>query len=219
MPRRRGDTDEMAPDGDQIPEGAVWNEQSEEWDYPDNPPQDGDQPDEINPPELTDPPADPPAEPTEDDKIMAAAVAAIEGYSEAPAELIEATTPVRKRGDLQRAMDAVAVRAYAAWVERDRPSVWGKLPVITYYLDPEQVPEWKKLIRKACEFVTPQGDASGVRARFGRSEFVLTEEQAAKIGRPDDAGKTVLSWAAIDKRKSNRGENGDASEHDDGDDE
>jgi hypothetical protein len=23
---------------------------------------------------------------------------------------------------------------------------------------------------------------------------------AAKIGRPDDAGKTVLAWAAVDKR-------------------
>lgn len=212
MPRRRGDTDEMTPDGYQ---GDEYTGGEFELDQPDQP-QDGDQPDEINPPELS----DPPAEPTEDDKAIAAAVAAIEGYSEAPAEVIEATTPVRKRGSLQIAMDKVAVRAYAAWVERDRPSVWAKLPVITYYLDPEQVPEWRKMIRKACEFVTPQGDASGVRARFGKSEFVLTEEQAAKIGRPDDAGKTVLSWAAIDKRKSNRGEsNGDGIDHDDDGDE
>jgi hypothetical protein len=42
-------------------------------------------------------------------------------------------------------------------------------------------------------------EPSGVRARFGK-EFVLAEKMAVKIGKPDAAGKTVLAWAAIDKR-------------------
>lgn len=146
-------------------------------------------------------------------EALAAELADIEGFSEVPAELLDETTPQRKRNDKQRAMDAIAVRSYAAWVERGRPSVWAKLPVITYYLDPDKVADRRKLIRKACEAVKPQPytrddgeriEPTGVRVRFGAEEFVLTDEKAAKIGRPDDAGKTVLSWVAVDKRKSNR---------------
>lgn len=118
-----------------------------------------------------------------------------------------ATTPVRNRKPVQLAMDAVAEQAYTDWTDADRPSIWQRMPVITYFLDPDQVAEYRKLIRRACDVVNATSyekdgktvEPSGVRVRFGK-EFVLSEKTAAKIGKPNEAGKTVLAWAAIDKR-------------------
>jgi hypothetical protein len=121
-------------------------------------------------------------------------------------DLIAAAAPMRERKEQQKAMDKVAARAYAAWVKAGRPSVWNKMPVITYFLDEDDVPKYKFLIRRACAIVEPEGDAPGVRVRFG-NEFTLPETMAAKMkdaehpeGRPDLAGKHVLAWAAVDKR-------------------
>lgn len=157
---------------------------------------------------------------------LAAELADIESATEAPAELLDETTPTRKRGDLQRAIDAIALRTYEAWIEKGRPSVWAKLPVITYYLDPEKVAERRKLIRKSPQVVRAQPyrrddgeyiEPTGVRIRWGADDLVLTHEKAEKIGRPDDAGKTVLSWCVVDKRKSSR-TNGETAATDDDDD-
>lgn len=135
-------------------------------------------------------------------------VATIGGFTVTePGDFRTATTPVRNRKPVQLAMDAVAAKAYEDWTDADRPSVWQRMPVITYFLDPADVAEYRKLIRRACEVVnatTYEKDGktvepSGVRVRFGK-EFVLSEKMAAKINRPNDAGKTVLAWAAIDKR-------------------
>jgi len=122
------------------------------------------------------------------------------------ADLIAASAPMRERNEPQKAMDKVAARAYAAWIKADRPSVWNKIPVITYFLDEDDVPKYKFLIRRACAIVEPEGDAPGVRVRFG-NEFTLSEAMAAKMkdeehpeGRMDLAGKHVLAWAAVDKR-------------------
>lgn len=135
-------------------------------------------------------------------------VAAIAGFTPTEAgDFRTATTPVRNRKPVQLAMDAVAEQAYTDWTDADRPSVWQRMPVITYFLDPADVAEYRKLIRRACEVVNAttyekEGktvEPSGVRVRFGK-EFVLSEKMAAKIGKPEEAGKTVLAWAAIDKR-------------------
>jgi hypothetical protein len=133
----------------------------------------------------------------------AAKIAAVSGFTVAPTEEFRtATTPVRKRSPVQAAMDAVAASAYADWIKADRPSTWSRMPVITYFLDPEEVEDYKRMIRRAVLNLDPDDPekANGVRARFGK-EFPLTEKMAEKIGKPDEAGKTVLAWAAVDKRK------------------
>jgi hypothetical protein len=124
---------------------------------------------------------------------------AINGAALGSADLIAASAPVRERSDQQKAMDAVATRAYEAWVKAEKPGTWGKMPVVTYFLDAEELPKFRYLIRRACEFVEPVEGSPGVRVRFG-NEFTLREDMAAKIGKPDFAGKTVLAWAAVDKR-------------------
>lgn len=114
-------------------------------------------------------------------------------------DLVAASAPVRERSDQQKWMDAVAVKAYDAWVKAKKPSVWQKIPVITYFLDDDDLPKYKYLIRRACSIVEPVDGSPGVRVRFG-NEFTLSEAMAAKMERPDLAGKTVLAWAAVDKR-------------------
>lgn len=148
---------------------------------------------------------------TPEQKAEQEAIAAIQGYAvagqlgeEGDASFAKETTPIRSRNPRQAAMDGVATKAYADWVAAGRPTLWQNMPVITYFLNPDDVSEYRKMIRKACDVVTPEGDATGVRVRFGK-EFTLTEKMAAKIKRPDDAGKTVLAWAAVDKRHVTRG--------------
>lgn len=127
------------------------------------------------------------------------ALDAINAATLAAPDLITASAPMRERSDQQKAMDKVAARAYEAWVKADRPSVWAKIPVVTYFLSEDDVKKYRYLIRRACAIVEPVGDSAGVRVRFG-NEFTLSEAMAEKIGRPDDSGKTVLAWAAVDKR-------------------
>ena len=201
MPRRtHGDTDEMIENyGDQEfnPKQPHDGEQPQDGDQPQDQPQDGDQDSKAA-----------------KDEATAAAITAIKAAVQAPPELVEATVPVRKRNALQKAMDEIAQTAYQAWIDAGRPTVWAKMPVITYFLSPEQVPEWRKMIRKACDFVTPEEGAPGVRVRFGKEAFVLSEEMAANIGKPEEAGKTVLSWGAVNKRKLSKS-NGDEAAPDD----
>jgi len=148
-------------------------------------------------------------------------IASIKGFSLAAnigenGQFRKETTPVRNRKPVQLAMDAVAAQAYTDWVEADRPSTWSRMPVITYFLAPEDVADYRKMIRAAVLIVPAQSyqkdgktvEPSGVRARFGK-EFVLTEKMANKIGKPSEAGKTVLAWAAIDKRNVTDTANGD----------
>ena len=126
-------------------------------------------------------------------------VDAIQGAALAAPSLIAASVPERARSDAQKAMDAVATRAYDAWLKAGKPTLWQKTPVVTYFLTPEEVPAYRYLIRRACDIVEPAEGSPGVRVRFG-NEFTLTEAQAKEIDRPSDAGKTVLAWTAIDKR-------------------
>lgn len=124
---------------------------------------------------------------------------AINAAALAMPDLISAAAPTRERSDQQKAMDEVAKRAYAAWVEAHRPAIWQKMPVVTYFLDDADVPKYRYLIRRAASIVEPADGSPGVRVRFG-NEFTLSETMAAKIKKPELAGKTVLAWAAIDKR-------------------
>jgi len=134
-------------------------------------------------------------------------IAKVQGFTVAESDFRQATTPVRNRNAVQKAMDAVAEQAYADWVKADRPSTWSRMPVITYFLAPEDVADYSKLIRRACDAVVPESyekdgttvEPSGVRARFGK-QFTLTPKMAEKIGKPEEAGKTVLAWGAVDKR-------------------
>lgn len=158
-----------------------------------------------------------------DDKQRAALtelreVAAIGGFTLTESgEFRQATAPTRNRKPAQQAMDKVAQSAYSDWVEAGRPVKWDDMPVITYFLNPDDVARYRTLIRKAVGTVIPQPyekdgktvEPTGVRARYG-NVFTLAEKMAAKIGHPNDAGKTVLAWAAIDKRHTGR--NGDDSE-------
>ena len=128
-------------------------------------------------------------------------------------DLRSAATPVRNRKPVQLAMDKVAAKAYQDWIAAGRPSTWSRMPVITYFIDPGiedghgSLADHRKWIRAAVSIIPAEPyekdgktvEPSGVRARFG-TEFVLTEKMAAKIGHPEHAGKTVLVWAAIDKR-------------------
>ena len=124
---------------------------------------------------------------------------AINAATLAPSDLITASAPMRERSDQQKAMDKVAARAYEAWVKAERPSVWAKIPVVTYFLAEDDVKKYRYLIRRACSIVEPEGDSTGVRVRFG-NEFTLSEQMAEKLGMANNAGKTVLAWAAVDKR-------------------
>lgn len=142
------------------------------------------------------------------EKISVDAINSAELAENISALLVRATAPQRVRTDQQLAMDAVALRAYRAWVSKNRPAAWGRLPAVTYFLNPDEVDHWKYLIRRACEIIEPvpfadkdgnEVSAPGVRVRFGTT-VTLTPELAEKIGRPDDEGKTILSWAAVDKR-------------------
>jgi hypothetical protein len=124
--------------------------------------------------------------------------------------LVSMSAPVRKRSERQAAMDAVAMRAYSKWVADGRPSAWGKLPIVTYMVLPERVARYNYLIKRACEFVTPEPyevpvmvtdeatgnevevkdedgkpitetyTAPGVRVRFGTS-FTLTPELIERV--------------------------------------
>lgn len=128
-------------------------------------------------------------------------------------ELRQASTPVRNRKPVQQAMDAVAAKAYQDWIAAGRPTTWQRMPVITYYIDPGtedghgSLADFRKWIRAAVQIVPAVSyekdgktiEPSGVRVRFGK-EFVLSEDMATKIHKPDKAGMTVLAWAAIDKR-------------------
>jgi hypothetical protein len=116
-------------------------------------------------------------------------------------DLVSAAAPVRERSAEQKVMDGVAAKAYAEWIKAKKPSVWQKMPVVTYFLDAEEVPAYRYLIRRACAIVEPADGSTGVRVRFG-NEFTLSEGMAAKIKRPELTGKTVLAWAAIDKREA-----------------
>lgn len=136
----------------------------------------------------------------------------INGAALALEDLITASEPVRVRSAQQKAMDAVAVKAYEKWREAGKPTAWNKIPVITYFLDPSEVPGYRYLIRHACAIVPPAADSVGVRVRFG-NEFTLSEAMAAKIGAPDKAGKIVLTWAAVDKRANETGKATGTPEH------
>jgi hypothetical protein len=126
---------------------------------------------------------------------------AINAATLATPDLRQSSQPVRVRKPEQLAMDAVAARAYKAWVDAKKPTAWDKMPVITYFLDDaEAVRSYRFLIVNACR-ITPSvtEGISGVRARFG-NEFTLSEEMAKNVKRPEMAGKIVLAWTAIDKR-------------------
>lgn len=116
------------------------------------------------------------------------------------AEFFAAGQPTRARKPEQLAMDEVAQAAYAKWVKADRPTQWAKMPVVTFYLTDEELPKYKLLIRRACRFATPEGEDTAVKEHFG-NEFTLNEQMAEKIGRAEEAGKNVLMWAAVAKRK------------------
>lgn len=128
------------------------------------------------------------------------------GFVSVGGGLAAAGAPVRERKPEQKLMDAVAARAYREWVEAGRPSQWEKLPVVTYFLDDEELPKYRYLIRRACAIVEPENGASGVTVRFG-NEFTLSEKMAMKLdpandnGLLDHIGKNVLMWAAVDKRQ------------------
>jgi hypothetical protein len=145
-------------------------------------------------------------------------VAAIAGFSLA-GELGEGdtfakqTTPLRNRKPVQVAMDRVAAKAYADWIAAGRPTTWSRMPVITYFIDPGiedghgSPADYRRWIRAAVKIIPGETyekdgktiEPTGVRARFG-ADFPLTEAGAKKIGKPEHAGKTVLAWAAVDKR-------------------
>lgn len=149
-------------------------------------------------------------------RAEALAVAGIEGFATSEtADLRTASTPVRNRKPVQQAMDKVVQQAYTDWTTAGRPTTWQRMPVITYFVDPGiedgkdlgSLADFRKWIRAGAQVAIPEPyekdgktiEPSGVRVRFGK-EFTLTEKMAAKIGHPENAGKTVLAWAAIDKR-------------------
>jgi hypothetical protein len=140
---------------------------------------------------------------------------AINAAALAVPDLVAASAPTRERSAEQKVMDEVAKRAYRAWVDAGRPSLWQKIPVITYFLNEDEVRGYQYLIRRACAIVEADTTGitdenkkpTGVRVRFG-NQFTLSEDMAKKIqvpgrdevGAPELAGKIVLAWAAIDKR-------------------
>lgn len=149
-------------------------------------------------------------------RAEALAVAGIEGFATSEtADLRTASTPVRNRKPVQQAMDKVVQQAYTDWTAAGRPTTWQRMPVITYFVDPGiedgkdlgSLGDFRKWIRAGAQVAIAEPyekdgkaiEPSGVRVRFGK-EFTLTEKMAAKIGHPENAGKTVLAWAAIDKR-------------------
>jgi hypothetical protein len=128
------------------------------------------------------------------------------GFVSVGGGLAAAGAPVRERKPEQKLMDAVAAKAYGEWVAAGKPSQWEKLPVVTYFLDDEELPKYRYLIRRACAIVEPDNGATGVTVRFG-NEFTLSEKMATKLdpenvnGLLDNIGKNVLMWAAVDKRQ------------------
>jgi hypothetical protein len=127
----------------------------------------------------------------------------------APVDIIKASTPTRARSPEQAKMDAIAQRAYEAWIKANKPTLWQNMPVITYFLNEgDELEGYRYLVKHAADGVKdPKTGAPDVaRIRFG-NEFTVSEEMAARlknpdgtVGRPEVAGKTVLAWAVIDKR-------------------
>jgi hypothetical protein len=170
------------------------------------------------------------AEETEEPDPGAISLDEIADFSDVPQSFRETVRPVRARNEGQEAMDAVAVKSYQRWIADGKPTVWNTMPVITYFVAPEQEAGYRKLIRRACEYVPTlipgevSEEASGTRARFGNA-VTLTPELAEKIGKPDKVGKVVLAWVCIDKRKRPTDDatapnvpNGDVADDDDDDD-
>jgi len=175
------------------------------------------------------PAADPKTEPkpeTDAQKAERELLEAVRGFTATPAmvspdgqrgesdgTLMTLSQPTRTRKNVQVAMDQVARQAYADWVKAGRPTIWQRMPVITYFLKPEEVAKYKTWIRKTQDpnVVTPEPytkdnkriEPSGVRVRFG-TDFVLTEALAEKIGQKEHVGKTVVAWAVIDKRANTK---------------
>jgi hypothetical protein len=126
-----------------------------------------------------------------------------------PADFRAAGRPTRERNEQQKKMDTMAQRAYDAWVEAEMPSVWDKMPIVTYFLNEDEVTDYRYLITQAAKVVIPRDGSSGARARIG-NEFTLSEKMAAKltdpetgeVGRPELAGKIVLMWTILDKREA-----------------
>ena len=112
-------------------------------------------------------------------------------------ELTSQAAPQRARSDKQRKMDAVVERLHKHWKSVGGPSQWGKLVetkcVTTYFVQPDQAAELKKLINRAGAF-------HDVAIRYG-SSFLATEHMVKKFNLPEAyVGREVISFAARDRR-------------------
>ena len=115
-------------------------------------------------------------------------------------QLAKATAPAHERSESQKRIDDVVRRTHELWVASGRPAQWAtcvsKHVVITYFTDPAQSADLKKLINKACLL-------HGVRVRYGAS-VIVSEALAKQYALPASfLGREVVSFTVMDKRKRN----------------
>jgi hypothetical protein len=113
------------------------------------------------------------------------------------ADLADVAAPQRVRPAKQQAMDKVIAAIHARWGQVGRPTTWAKLMethvVKSYFVQPDQAGEIKRYIGSAAKL-------HGVRIKYG-SEFIVSEALITKHNLPADyLGRTVISFAVMDKR-------------------
>ena len=124
------------------------------------------------------------------------------------ADLAKESAPQRERNAKQQAMDKVVQAAYDIWASSGKPTTWARLmetqSVKSYFVQPDQASEIKRLINSAVKL-------HEVRARYG-SEFAVGETHIEKYNLPPDyLGRTVISFAVMDKRPRAAAVNGDGT--------
>jgi hypothetical protein len=106
-----------------------------------------------------------------------------------------AAQPKNKRSAAQLALDAVTPQIHQAWVKAGKPAAFGKLPTVSYPVDPEKATKLKGMIRKAA-------DINETRARFGQ-DVTITKDMIAELPQLNDSheGLTLVTFGVMDKSK------------------
>lgn len=123
-----------------------------------------------------------------------------------------AAQPKNKRSPAQLALDGIVPQIHEAWVKAGKPSAFGKLPTVSYPVAPEGAAKLRTMIRKAADVQEPQK----MRARFGQ-DVTITPDMAVTMGLdPEaDAGKTLVTFAIMDKAtRAGSGEEDEDQEND-----
>jgi hypothetical protein len=105
------------------------------------------------------------------------------------AEKVEGLTE-RVRDDLQKKVDGIVLTAHKLWTEAGKPSGFNEAIAKgagqRFFIDPDQAPAYRSLLKRAAAFHTLEGTPMHVR--------IIPPKR-------HQDGRTMLYWIAIDKRE------------------